>query len=202
CDVSFFGSSALQTLEPRVYYLYQQYKNQDELPEFDTSQLAFTYDQLFRSDRFVGVDRIGDANQVAFGTTTRWLNGESGRERWRASLGQIYYFEDRQVTLNGIEQPSDRRSLSPYVADLAASLGDHFQFFGTTTFKDGDWDEIGAGAYYKADARHIFNLSYRRLADVTPPIRQSDVSWYWSVLRHWALIGRFDYDLNEHRTIE
>ena len=201
-DTSFLGSTALQTLEPRVYYLYQQYKNQDDLPEFDTSQLAFTYDQLFRSDRFVGVDRIGDANQVAFGTTTRWLDGDTGRERWRASLGQIYYFEDRQVTLNGVQSPTDRTSLSPYVAEVIASAGEHFVFRGTTTFKDGDWDEIGAGAYYRFGNRHIFNLSYRRVADTNPPIRQSDVSWYWSVFRQWALIGRFDYDLNDHRTIE
>ena len=34
-----FGGG-IQTLEPRLFYLYQQYRNQNELPQFDVSDLS------------------------------------------------------------------------------------------------------------------------------------------------------------------
>ena len=82
----------MQTLEPRVYYLYQERENQDDLPRFDTGDLTFSFYQLFRENRFAGLDRIGDANQVSVGLTSRLLSPTSGREYFRASVGTIVYF--------------------------------------------------------------------------------------------------------------
>ena len=68
-----------QTLEPRVSYLYSEYEDQSSLPLFDTSELNFSFNQLFRDDRFSGGDRIADADQVAFALTSRFLNPQ-GKE--------------------------------------------------------------------------------------------------------------------------
>ena len=94
--VSLFGGSFIQTLEPRLFYLHQDFEEQSLLPTFDTTSLTFQYRQLFRENRFSGTDRFGDANQLSVGVTSRLLDNASGREWLRASVGQIRYFEDRR----------------------------------------------------------------------------------------------------------
>ena len=92
-------SSGTQTLEPRLFYLYVPYRDQDDIPLFDSSNMDRDYDWLFRRNRFTGADRMGDAHQLTAALTTRLIDGPSGHERLRASIGQIQYFEDRRVTL-------------------------------------------------------------------------------------------------------
>ncbi|HTK98808.1 MAG TPA: LPS assembly protein LptD [Pseudomonadales bacterium] len=198
-----FGGG-IQTLEPRLFYLYQQYRNQNDLPEFDVSDLSFTFDQLFRDNRFAGIDRIGDANQLTAAVTTRWLNADTGAERFRASLGQIFYFEDRRVTSSGVITADDVHKSSAFAGQIGATLSNALVFYTSATWdpNDGQLNEIGSTLQYRADNRHIINLSYRRRDDIQPLLKQTDASFYWSILRQYALIGRFDYDLEEHRTIE
>ncbi|KAG9590313.1 hypothetical protein KCV01_g11903, partial [Aureobasidium melanogenum] len=52
-----FGTNYTQTLEPRLYYLYVPYRNQNNLPLFDTSEMSFDFWQLFTTNRFSGADR-------------------------------------------------------------------------------------------------------------------------------------------------
>ncbi|MGC1558903.1 MAG: LPS assembly protein LptD, partial [Bradyrhizobium sp.] len=54
-----------QTLEPRIVYSYVPYRNQNDLPIFDSALPDFNLTELFRTNRYVGSDRIGDANQLA-----------------------------------------------------------------------------------------------------------------------------------------
>jgi LPS-assembly protein len=200
-DLNLFGSAMVQTLEPRVYYLYQQYRNQDDLPRFDVSQLTFRYDQLWRDNRFSGLDRIGDANQLAVGLTSRLIDMASGRERLRASLGQIRYFDDRRVTLNGLQAPGDLASGSEIAAELVGTMGG-WRLGGNVVWDPNDkqGEEGGAFLGYRSDNDHILYLGYRyqRLADVD----QTDVAFAWPLSRRYTLIGRWNYDLNTRRTIE
>ena len=59
-ELNLFGVQLLQTLEPRLFYLYQGEEDQSDLPLFDATGLTFNYEQLFRVNRFSGLDRIGD----------------------------------------------------------------------------------------------------------------------------------------------
>ena len=96
---NWFGEAIIQTLEPRLFYLYTPYEDQNELPNFDTSDVTFSFASLFRDNRFSGSDKIGDANQLTAALTSRILSDSSGAELLRASIGQIYYFRDREVQL-------------------------------------------------------------------------------------------------------
>ncbi|CAN0598691.1 unnamed protein product, partial [Ectocarpus sp. 12 AP-2014] len=78
------GNTILQTLEPRIYYLYSEYDEQTDQPDFDSAELTFNYNQLFRDTRFSGRDRLDDANQMAIGLTTRFLDEQTGEERFNA----------------------------------------------------------------------------------------------------------------------
>src|SRR5215469_3778252 len=89
------------TLEPRVMYLDVPYRAQDQLPVFDTAIPDLNPVQLFRTNRYVGADRVSDANQVSVGLTSRLLDAQSGRQFIAATIGQIYYFEIPRVTLPG-----------------------------------------------------------------------------------------------------
>ena len=64
----------LQTLEPRVKYLYVPFREQDDLPVFDTAVPDLSLVQLFRTNRYVGADRQSDAGQLSAGLTTRLLD--------------------------------------------------------------------------------------------------------------------------------
>ncbi len=97
-NFQFMDHSFVQTLEPRIMLAYIPYVDQSQIPLFDTTQTTFSYGQLFRANRFTGLDRVGDTQQVSLGLTTRFLN-ESGVEVMRASIGQIHYLADRKVEL-------------------------------------------------------------------------------------------------------
>jgi LPS-assembly protein len=88
-----------QTLEPRVVYSYVPYRNQDALPIFDTGLPDLNLTELFRTNRYVGEDRIGDANQVALALTTRLFDHISGAQYLSATIGQIRYLSIPQVGL-------------------------------------------------------------------------------------------------------
>ena len=96
-----------QTLEPRLVYSYVPYRNQDELPIFDSGLPDLNLTELFRTNRYVGSDRIGDANQLALAVTTRLFDTESGTQYLSATIGQIRYFSIPRVGL-----PQDALSLT------------------------------------------------------------------------------------------
>ncbi len=95
------GSQAqrTQTLEPRLVYSYVPYRNQDALPIFDSGLPDLNLTELFRTNRYVGLDRIGDANQVALALTTRLFDSVSGAQYLSATIGQIRYFSIPRVGL-------------------------------------------------------------------------------------------------------
>jgi LPS-assembly protein len=69
-NLSLLGKDYLNTLEPRAYYVYVPYKNQDQLPVFDSAQIPLSFAQMFTENRLIGYDRIGDANQITLALMT------------------------------------------------------------------------------------------------------------------------------------
>ena len=106
-DFEWGGEGRVQTLEPRLFYLKVPYRDQDDLPLFDTQPLTFSWPGLFRDNRFGGADRQGDADQVTLALTSRILDTRDGRERLSASLGRIHYFDPPRVTVPGAPPLSD-----------------------------------------------------------------------------------------------
>jgi LPS-assembly protein len=201
-SVRAFRRDVTQSLEPQAFYLYQSSERQDDIPRFDASELTFSYYQLFRDNRFSGLDRIGDANQLAVGLSSRYVDSENGREYLRASLGQILYFRDRNVTLTGETSAADRKRTSAIAGELSGSLTRHWRATSTLNW-DPNLNQVDEGAIwlqYKRDARRIANVAYRnRLQD---DISQVDVSGYWPVTSRFGAIARWNYDIEEGRIIE
>ena len=101
--------SGTQTLEPRLFYLYIPYRDQADIPLFDTSLFELSFDQLFRDNRFTGIDRIGDTRQLTAALSSRFID-LAGREWLHAGIGQIYYLANRRVQLPDQGAQTDSRS--------------------------------------------------------------------------------------------
>lgn len=208
-----------QTLEPRLFYLFSEFEEQNQLPVFDTSELNFSFNQLFREDRFSGGDRIADADQASIAITTRILDPR-GKERARVSLGQIQYFKDRLVTLSNpiqswLSRYSPLNTRSAYAAEFAFSFGDNWQLNSELQWNE-ETQEIDEGAFqlrYQRDNNHLLNLSYRYRNLITAPnyvlpggvdprIKQTDASAIWPLNANWKLLARWNYDHSNERNLE
>ncbi len=194
----------LQTLEPRLFYLNIPYRDQSSLPVFDSSIPTFNFAQLFRNNRFNGIDRIGDADQITAALSSRLLDPKTGNEYFRASLGQIYYFDDRRVSLDnatGIKT----RATSSLVAELSAS----WRRWQTRASIQWNTDTSLAERqnfmlHYQSDNRHIFNLAYRQQQsdDSSADIEQTDVSFVAPLSPRTTVFARWKYSLVENQDID
>jgi len=198
-NTSFFGNGVTQTLEPRLFYLYVPEEDQDDQPVFDTGLFDFSFDNLFRENRFNGADRIGDANQLTLALTSRMISDNTGAELLRASVGQIIYFEDREVTLPG--QMVEDDSSSAIAAELAAKLGGGWYTRAGLQWDphDSNTDQSLAQLGYRDDENHVFNAAYRLRDGVT---EQTDLAVFWPLNEQWSLVARHNYSLQEDRLIE
>ncbi len=189
----------LQTLEPRLLYLYIPYRDQDELPVFDTGLPDLNLVQLFRRNRYVGADRLGDANQVSVGLTTRLLDMNGGRQFLSATLGQAYYFEDPRVTLP--DEPVRDRSSSDLVAELQLAAFKNWN--GRLGYQ---WNPDEARTeksefyvQYAPTGDKVVNAGYRYRRGL---LEQFDVSAAWPIGRQWRGFGRWVYSLSEEKTLD
>lgn len=199
------NTGSIQTLEPRLFYLRVPYTNQADIPVFDSSAFDFNISQLFRENRFSGADRIADANQLSMALTTRLINGADGRERFRASIGQIQYFDDRRVTLPSNDFV-DTRNLSDFVGEVSTTLRDDWTARGSIQWNP-DTELTARSSLslgYRADDNHIANVTHRVVNSETTAEKteQIDLSALWAVGESWRIAGRWNYSLDADRSIE
>ena len=198
-DASLGGTPMIQTLEPRLYYLYVPYRRQDQIPIFDTGRYDFSFSQLFRDNRFSGPDRQGDANQLTAALTTRLLRRKDGTELFNASLGQIFYFDNRRVTLPG--QPVETNNRSSLVAGATARFSPAWYLSGNIQWDPAQrqTEQGSARLQYQPDPRRVVNLAYRYRRGL---LENTDVSFMWPLGRHWRGFARWQYSLRDELTQE
>ncbi len=193
------GDWLTQTLEPRAYYLYVPYRNQSAIPIFDTYLPPLDMERLFSDNRFTGLDRLGDANQLSLGLTTRFLNNESGQELFTAGVGQAFYFRNRDVTLPGGTPQTQARS--DYVGQITTNLGHHLvtRVVGDYNPYTHDFDQGYVSLQFQPGPFQVLNVGYlyRR-----GELNQGDISFAWPVARHWSVVGRWNYSIQDHQTLE
>jgi LPS-assembly protein len=106
-DAHYFARGFTQTLEPRLMYVYTPYRNQNNIPLYDTGPYDFNFATVWADNAFVGHDRFSDNNTVTGGVTSRLLDSETGSELLRLAMAERYRFTPQQVTVPG-ETPSGR----------------------------------------------------------------------------------------------
>jgi LPS-assembly protein len=205
-DIKFFQNNYVQTLEPRLFYLFVPTRNQDNIPVFDTTLPSLDFSQLFRTNRFSGLDRIGDANQVTAALTSRFLD-DYGQEKLNAGFGQILSVHNHMVNLDEKADPLSGENLSPLIGQL--------QYFVTPKVNAKvavAWDPSNqrfktsnVDLQYNDNAEKVINFGYnygfRNDGSTEKPVDLSRISCSigWRLLRNWNILGSLDYNISYKR---
>jgi LPS-assembly protein len=187
------------TLEPRVLYLHVPYENQDDLPLFDTGTPDLNLVQLFRTNRYVGADRVSDANQVSTGVTSRLFDTKSGAQFLAVTLGQTYYFKQPRVRLpDEVQRDSNT---SDFVGQISLTAYKNWNAdFGIQWNPDQTRSERAqANIQFKPGAEQVINLGYRFQRSL---LNQYELSGAWPIGRKWNAFARYVYSLLDDKAIE
>ncbi|WP_313460393.1 LPS-assembly protein LptD [Stenotrophomonas sp.] len=207
------GKSFLHTLEPRLFYLRTPYRDQSDLPIFDTRDFTFSWGQLFRDSRYTGADRQNDANQLTMALSTRFIDQNTGRERFSGSIGQILYFDDSRVTLPN-QSVLVEQGKSAWIADANYAINDRWNLGATYQWdpKLKREDLASVRARYLMSNDGIVNLTYRyrvapgASADASKADRtlleQADLSFLYPINERWSLVGRYYYSIQDKEPLE
>jgi len=187
------------TLEPRALYLYTPFREQSTLPMFDTGLPDLNLVQLFRANRYVGADRVNDANQVAFGLTSRLFNADTGAQYLAASFGQSYYFEKPRVVLP--DEPVATRDTSDFIAQVSLSAYKNWNVEAGLQWNPEDTrsERSQLRLQYRPDGDRVLNLSYRAQRD---RLEQTEVSGAWPIGKRWNVYARAVYSLRDSSMLE
>lgn len=212
-DMALGAHRLLQTLEPRLYYVYIPFRDQSRLPNFDSGVQDINMATIFSENQFSGHDRINDANQMTYGITSRLIASDTGVERLRGVLAQRYYFQGQRVTVPGpppgfitatAPTPPPRSSQSSSSDLLVALSGEIVKNWVAEVGWQYNTDhsqtqKFNVGARYRPQTGKILNLVYR---DTIDSVRQTDISAQWPLTAQWTALGRWNYSLRDDRTLE
>ncbi len=193
----------LQTLEPRLYYLRQGFEDQDALPNFDSSTLTLNYDQLFRPNRFSGLDRLGDANRLTLGLTSRFLRSDTGYQSLALKLGHVVQFDDPKVVLANVPNPVGDRvwvMQQEFNRRLGGGMDGALLANQLWDYDQNAWRELAVHARLTDANRRSVNLGFRQRRE--DDIRQAEVAFSWPTSSSWSYLARWNYDLRRSRTLE
>ena len=187
------------TLEPRVLYLNAPFREQNDLPLFDTGVPDLNLVQLFRTNRYVGADRVSDANQMSAGVTSRLYDAQNGSQFLEVTLGQTYYFKQPRVHLpDELERDSNT---SDFVAQLALTAYKHWNAdFGMQWNPDQSrYERAQANIQFKPAGEQVINLGYRFQRD---RLEQTELSGAWPIGQTWNAFARYVYSLRDDKALE
>ena len=189
----------IQTLEPRLLYVHAPFREQSGLPVFDTIVPDLNLVQLYRKNRFLGVDRIADTDQVSVGITSRIIDVNSGRELMSATIGQALYLSKQGVTLPG--EPPIVSDSSDYIAEVRFLIYDNLNFDVGHQWSGGDRGTAQSEArlQYRPQSNKILNLAYRFRRQ---SLEQGDVSWSWPLSQSWNFVGRYNFSFRDNEVLE
>jgi LPS-assembly protein len=204
-DFSFRGSHYRQTLEPRAYYVYAPYRDQDEIPIFDTGPLDLSFAQIFTENQFIGGDRINDANQLTLAMTTRFVEDSTGLERLKLAIGQRYYFSNQQVSIPSTPTVPGTPPRDSSSTDLLALVSGQINHA---------W-RVDAGWQYDTDLgktiKNTLSTSYRPAPGRTASIgyrfldgsvEQVDSAFQWPLSQRLYGLFRANYSLRDNNLVE
>ena len=198
-DTRVVNRQYLQTLEPRMFYVYAPYRNQSLFPIFDSAESDLNLGSLFIENQFTGNDRINDANQLSLALTTRLIDKASGEQRLAATIGQRYYFSDQRVGLPATILRTDNSS--DIIGAVTAKLRNGWDVdtaWQYNTYRD-KMVRANIGTRYNPAPGKTLNLSYRYFEN---RLEQVNLSGQWPIAPKWYGVGRWNYSIQEKRPIE
>lgn len=211
-NTTVFGRETEQTLEPRLFYAYIPYRNQRHMPNFDSSEADLNFAELFTANKYSGYDRIANTNQLSAVLTTRYIDSQSGKEWFSATVGQRYYFTDQKVDLFW-STPGKTKNRSDVLAAAQFSLFEGWRLEGSVQYST-EWSKVSktsAGIRYNPREFSTVSLYYRynynprdKNADTfyNTNIKQVDFSFQWPLMKDLYGLGRYNYSFRDKKVID
>lgn len=199
-EASFLGEDAIQTLEPRLFYVHTPYRNQRRYPTFDTALSDINFTEIFSENRFSGQDLISDAHQVTAAAVSRFVE-PSGVERMRFALAQRYYFSEQRVVADYLNRtPDENRSdlllaaSGQVTSSIAVDANMRYSASQRTT------TQSNYGVRWQPAPKRVLNLQYRR--DIPNRLELTDFSAQWPLAQRWYGVGRINYSMRDNKVAE
>jgi LPS-assembly protein len=193
-----FSNDYVQTLEPRAFYVYIPYKDQSQLPNFDSAQADFSFTQIFTENRFYGSDRVGDANSLTLALTSRLLEPGNGMEHLKLMLGERVSFFTPKVNLVTPTTTSNKSDILLALAGRVTrqwSLDSEFQFDPNESHAQ----RFNLAASYRPESGKVLNLGYRFTRNT---LRQFNVSTQLPISGRWHAVWRLNYSLQDSKILD
>jgi len=188
-----------QSLEPRLFYLWVPERDQSQIPVFDTRNATFGLSQLFRTNRFTGPDRQGDANQLAASVTSVVSDAATGRTRFEVTAGQIFYFDDLRVQLPN--RPIQERNTSVTLLTAGWFPRDNLRLGAGIQYdlKDDELEqaEFTLGYLGRDQRQAAFGYRFRRNR-----LDQFDARFRYPVWDNFNVLGRVTYSFEDNDALE
>ena len=199
------NSEFIQTLEPQAYYLFVPDKNQQHLPNFDSSVMNFDYNQVFRDNSYSGLDRVARANQIGLGLATKLYNYHTGDEQGMLGIGRILYLRDNVVPLN--ETGNIDKHWSPMAGVAKLMLTPGYNLEGNLVRDKTSTKTASLQLQRYKSHNKVINFGYQFIRNGQPDdlnrqylndLKQLTVSTAWQMTAPLRLLGKVGYDLRFH----
>jgi LPS-assembly protein len=192
-------------LSPRVKYTYSPYKNQNDIPNFNTRIASINYEQLFSDSWFLGHDRLQDLHSITPGVNYRYIDA-TGVTRFDGSIAEQFYLDDGRVTLDD-DQPVFTSSSSGMVWDTSTQPYNNFwvDVSGALT-SNYDLNYITTELRYQPSDNSLFNVGYvkRQRDDNTDqlPLSAFTASAVFPINNSWRILAQGQYDYNRNKMLD
>ncbi|WP_418236036.1 LPS-assembly protein LptD [Comamonas serinivorans] len=216
-EAKFGGQNYTMTLEPRSFYTYTPYRDQSQLPVYDTAAYDFNFATIYTENAFVGNDRIADNHSLTTGVTSRLLDAETGAEKLAVGIAQRYRFKDQRVTMPGVDAYSER--LSDILVGGRVSWNPRWSVDSVVQYNPKLNRSIRStiGARYSPSPYRTVSMAYRLQRGQS---EQVDVGWQWPIndlwgdkgenlgagrgqgSNRWYSVGRLNYSLRDSRLVD
>jgi LPS-assembly protein len=192
------GRQVTQTLEPRLFYVYTPYKDQSAFPNFDSAEAGFNFAQIFTENRFIGSDRIADANQLTAAVVSRFIEAD-GAERLRLAVGQRFYLKRQRVVLDASVPHNESRSDLLLAASGRITRTWNFDSAIQYNVSSKKVYTQNYGIQWMPGEKKVINAEYRYLRD---SFKNMDLSSQWPLARRWYGVARASYSLKDKKLLE
>lgn len=185
-----------QLITPRLKYVYAPYKDQTNIPNFNTRLVSLNFPQLFENSRFLGYERLPDNHFITSALNYRYIDNQ-GLTRLDASIGQQWFLDDIRVRLDNRHEPLKIKNTGT-VWQLSSQPYQNFW-----VDMDGSVDNSGKLGYMTTQLRYVPNnrsqyqfgfiqrnaneLGQKKLSAITTSVM-------FPLSQQWQFTGTLQYD--------
>lgn len=221
-NASLFGKDYIQTLEPRIMYIYTPYRDQSMLPIYDSGAYGYNFASIYTENLYSGYDRIADASMVIAGVGTRLQNANTGAEVLSLNIAQRYRLKEQRVTLNN--NPIAQHQ-GDWLFGVGSELLRNWRFDALVQYNPNQsrTERSIVRVRWKPGPYRVVNFGYRMIRDAEmynttiDGAEQLDFSWQWPLGSPWTgsnlpqvnsnggrwySVGRLNYSLRDKKIID